>query len=96
MQITLRNGAEVDVDLSYLTTLQDVFDAIHAASPYLTASLDPTARAIRIQDASTGTGQLQVQDIYGGLAAEDLGIAGDGPDRHARRDRRDVDRARAP
>ena len=33
LRITLTNGTKVDVDLSDLTTLQDVFDAIHAASP---------------------------------------------------------------
>src|SRR5262249_12208298 len=40
LRITLTNGTKVDVDLSTLATLQDVFDAIHAASSYLSTSLN--------------------------------------------------------
>ena len=76
LRITLTNGSKVDVDVSPLTTLQDLFDAIHAASPQLSASLDPTATSIQIADTSGGSGRLQVEDLNGGFAAEDLGILG--------------------
>ncbi|MGO9922562.1 MAG: beta strand repeat-containing protein, partial [Isosphaeraceae bacterium] len=76
LRITLTNGSMVDVDLATLTTIQDVLDAIDAASPYLSATLDPTTSAIVITDTSGGPGQLSVADLNGGMAAEDLGIAG--------------------
>ena len=75
LRITLTNGSKVDVELTTLTTIQDVLDAIHAASPDLKASLN-AASAIVITDTSGGTGQLSVADLNGGMAAEDLGIAG--------------------
>ena len=78
LRITLTNGTKVDVDLSDVTTLQDVFDAIHAASPNLSASLDPTATAIRSGHIDR-VGPAPGPGLYGGLAAEDLGIAGTAP-----------------
>ena len=74
MRITLSSGATVDVDLTYAVTLQDVFDAIHAASSTLTASLDLASKAIVINNTGPGSSLISVTALNGSTAAADLGI----------------------
>ncbi|MDK9703142.1 MAG: DUF4347 domain-containing protein [Sulfuritalea sp.] len=78
LYITLRDGSTVDVELKYLRTLQEVFDAIHAANANLTAGLNAARTAIVITDATAGAGNLTVSALAGSTAAADLGILGVG------------------
>ena len=79
LRITLRNGTNVDVDLSSsFTTLGQVLNAIRNASPFLaTSGIDPAAQqAIRIVDTSSGIATLTISALPGSLAAIDLGLVG--------------------
>ena len=74
LRISLQNGTKVDVDLSTLSTIQDVLTAIEAASPYVTATLDSAGTAIVLSDSSTGSGMFSVAELNGSKAALDLGL----------------------
>ncbi|MGB8168262.1 MAG: hypothetical protein WCF18_12265, partial [Chthoniobacteraceae bacterium] len=77
--VTLKDGAKVYVDLSKATTLQEVFDALHAANSKLTASLNAAGTAITILDATaTGTTPLSIAAFNGSAAGASLGIIGTG------------------
>jgi len=60
-------------------TLGDVIDAINNLSFDVTARINDRGDGIAIIDSSAGgTGTLEVRDVTGGTAAQDLGISGDG------------------
>ena len=76
--IVLRNGTIKAVDLGAAATLDDVFAAIHAAAPTVTATVDTTGTAIKLTDAGPGAGDLAVTAVAGSFTAEDLGLLGAG------------------
>jgi len=73
-RITDRSGVSASIDISSAVTLEDVVKKINT-------SLDIGVRAsigrdgLVLTDISGGSGQLTVQDLGGGFAAQDLGIA---------------------
>lgn len=85
IQITDRNGASAEVDLSRAFTIQDVLDAINSNTTIaVRASVTgvptfgmngPTGDRIVLEDTSSGAGNLSVLDVGGGSTAQDLGIA---------------------
>ncbi len=74
VQLTDRAGATAVVDLAGAQTLQDVLDAINAASPAITASISSSGLGIELADTSGGSGNLSITDLTGTSAA-DLHIA---------------------
>lgn len=78
IQITRRDGTSFQVDLSGLSTVQDVIDAINAADggAGLTASFATTGNGIVLSDATGGAGTLSVVAVNFSTAAADLGISG--------------------
>jgi len=75
IRITNRKGTTADVDLRGADNLGDVLTAIKNAGLQLDAML--VKDRIVITDSSGGTGKLKVEDLAGGYAAKDLGIAQD-------------------
>lgn len=69
------NGGSADVDLRAATTIDDVIEAINGQS-----SADVRAKVdgdhLVITDQTGGANALRIQDLSGGFAAVDLGIAG--------------------
>ena len=76
LQISLRDGSRVFVDVSDSNTIEDLLQAIDAASPYLNATLNAAGTRIVLTDTSTGAGTLSVADLPGNTVAEDLGLTG--------------------
>jgi len=68
-----RAGNLANVDVGNAQSLSDVLDAINAAGLGLTASVSNNGLGIQLQDASGGTGNLQISDVSG-HTARDLGI----------------------
>ncbi len=73
IKITDRSGASASIDLSSATTVQDVLDAINAASIGITATLDSTGNAINLVDTTGGGDPIYVYEIDS-TTADDLGI----------------------
>ena len=63
IRVILPDARHVDIDLSNLTTIQDVLDAINGSGPagQLTAALNAGATAIVITSSVAGAGNLQIQ-----------------------------------
>jgi flagellar hook-associated protein 2 len=80
LRISVKDGTDIDVDLSDAQTMGDVLRAINtAAGVRLTASLNTLGTALVLTDnTTTGTAAFKVQAINGSLAATDLGILGNG------------------
>ncbi len=75
IKITDRTGNSATIDLSSAITVSDVLDAINSASNInVTAKVSGDRIVIQDNTGST-TSNLIVEDLYGGHAAEDLGIA---------------------
>ncbi|RZJ06635.1 MAG: calcium-binding protein, partial [Haliea sp.] len=72
--IRLPSGSWVTVNLDSARTLQDLFDAIHAADSRLSASLNAAGTGIVITSTAPGTGILDVMNVGGSTAATDLGL----------------------
>jgi flagellar hook-associated protein 2 len=69
-------GQTSQIDFTSAKTLRDVIDLINAdATLAISASINAVGNGILIQDDSTASGAVSIQDITGTLAA-DLGIAG--------------------
>ena len=77
LNIVLRNGVVIAVELGTASTLDAVFAAIHAAAPSVTATLDSSGSAIKLIDATAGAGHLTVTEGASTTAA-DLGLLGVG------------------
>jgi flagellar hook-associated protein 2 len=76
-RITDGSGQSAVINTSDAVTLDDVVNDINSAGNIsVKASLTDTG--IVLTDTSGGSGQLQVQDLSGGTAAQSLGIAGSG------------------
>ncbi len=80
LQITLRDGTTLDVDLTYADTIQDVLDAIETADANgnLTAALNSAKTSIVITDATSGAGDLSISALNGSTVASVLGLAKSG------------------
>jgi len=76
--ITDRTGARAQVDLTQVTTIDEVVEAINS-----TAGISVEARvsteSLVIQDVSGGSGSLVIEDATGSSTATDLGIADTDP-----------------
>lgn len=76
VRLTDRAGQTVTIDFSTAETLQDVVDMINlAGGASLAASINSVGNGIVLRDESRGTGDVNIEDVTGSLAA-DLGIAG--------------------
>ncbi|NLX96068.1 MAG: hypothetical protein GXY83_07820, partial [Rhodopirellula sp.] len=84
LEITLSNGASVQVNLGNPATVADVLAAIQAADSRLTAVISLITRGIRITDSAGGPGNITVANLNGCTAATDLGILGTGTGRTLR------------
>jgi len=80
LRITDGDGTTFDVDFAGAETVQDILDAINAATGGVTVTADlvTTGNGIRLTDTSGGAGTLTVERLNGSFAAEDLGILGSG------------------
>ena len=76
IQVTRRDGTTFQVDLSNLSTVQDVIDAINTADGGggVTASFSTTGNGIILTDSTAGAGTLAVTPVNFSLAADDLGL----------------------
>ncbi len=76
LDITKRDGTSVTVDLSQVTTVQGLIDAVSAADADLTLSINSEGDRFDLADASAGGGPLVVANATGSQAASDLGLVG--------------------
>lgn len=77
LRITAKNGTAYDIELSAATTVQDVMDAINAATGgAVTASFGTTGNGLVLTDTTGGGGALTVGSVNFTTTAADLGIAG--------------------
>lgn len=81
IKITDRIGNTATIDLSGATTVNDVISAISSASGVnVTAKLNTTADGITIVDDNTSpTRNLTIENVSGGTTASHLGIVADRP-----------------
>ena len=78
IRITDRSGGSAEVDLGSAVTVQDVIDQINQTSGIsVRASIDGD-RLVLTDQTGQSTGNLIVEDMHQGYAAQDLGIAGIG------------------
>jgi flagellar hook-associated protein 2 len=76
IRITDRAGGTADIDLTGAVSVDDVLQAINSQSTAnVSARVEGDHLVITDQSGAT-TGALQIQDLAGGSAAADLGIAG--------------------
>lgn len=79
VRITDSNGVAFDLDLTGLSTIQDVINTINTgatgASAGVTASFATTGNGIVITDTAAGTGTIAVSALNFSEASNDLGIA---------------------
>jgi flagellar hook-associated protein 2 len=75
IRITDRSGASAIVDLTSARTVDDVLDAINAASD-VAVTASASGDSFIITDASGGAGNLIIQEVAGGRTAAALGLAG--------------------
>ena len=77
IRVTLADGSSADIDLSGSQNLGDVIDKITSATDLggnLSIAFNGDSDGLVLTDATVGS-QLVVQDLSGGTAAADLGIA---------------------
>jgi flagellar hook-associated protein 2 len=76
IQITNAAGQAATVDLSAVTTVQQVLDAISNSGINVKGALNASGNGIQVIDNSTGTGALTIAEASGGTTAADLGLLG--------------------
>jgi flagellar hook-associated protein 2 len=76
IRITDRSGASADVDLRAAVTVNDVLEAINSQTGVSVQAKVSGDRIVLVDQSGGSTASLRVQDIGGGFAATDLGIAG--------------------
>ncbi len=74
ININMRDGSSVQVDLSDANTVQDVVDTINSATIGLSAAIQNDR--IVITDSTGGSGTLTVTNVGGDTTATDLGLTG--------------------
>lgn len=76
-RITDKSGKSADIDIQGLVTLNEVIQKINGtAGVDIQASVNAAGNGLDLLDYSGGAGSITVQDLNGGVAASDLGIAG--------------------
>jgi flagellar hook-associated protein 2 len=76
LQVTLRDGSTLAIDLKDATSLDDVITQINAASPTkLSAAIGPDGRRLQLTDLTGGGGDFTVTNGAASTAADDLGVA---------------------
>ncbi|KAA3622243.1 MAG: hypothetical protein DWQ08_13065, partial [Proteobacteria bacterium] len=79
IRIVLSDGiTEVDVDLYFAQTIQEVLDVITESHANLSAALNAAKTAIVVTDSTGGASNVVISDTNGATAATDLGLAGTG------------------
>jgi flagellin-like hook-associated protein FlgL len=77
IQISTHDGTVFAVDFAGAETVQDILDAINAASGgAVTADLAADGNGIRLTDNTVGANDFAVTRLNGSFAGEDLGILG--------------------
>jgi len=77
IQITTHDGTVFAVDFAGAETVQDILDAINAASAgTVTADLAADGNGIQLTDNTAGANDFTVARLNGSFAGEDLGILG--------------------
>ncbi len=76
IRITDSGGDEATIDLSRVTHLSEVIDAINSQSDARVTAKADGNRLVLTDTASAGTGRLTVADVSGYTTATSLGIAG--------------------
>lgn len=77
LEISFRNGTSLQVDLSDEKTIGDLLETLNAADPArLSASISSDGDRIELKDLTADTGgTFEVTSLFGGRAAQDLGLA---------------------
>lgn len=75
VHIVDRAGVAADIDMRGAVTLNDIIDRINAAAPNVEAEVRLGANGITLTDKTGATGDLQISDASGQVAAQ-LGVAG--------------------
>ena len=78
IKVTLTNGSVIKIDLSGLSTLDEVISKLNNYGESLTVTVNAAGTGLVIRDSSDGLGNLTIEAINGSLAATDLGILGTG------------------
>lgn len=73
-RISLHNGANIDVDLTTESTVQDVISRINTAAGLPIATLNPAGNGILLTDPTPGANPLRVTSLNYSTAAADLGL----------------------
>ena len=76
--VTLTDGTRVGIDLSGLTTVQQVLDSFNQADPRLIASVNAAGTGIDLRDVAGGPGNISIIARNGSPAAGNLGLIGTG------------------
>lgn len=79
VRITLKDGSQIDVNLSGAKTIGDVLTAINSDSQNggkVTASIDAGGDKLVLTDTTGGGGTLTVANLNGSRAGDDLGLTG--------------------
>lgn len=76
IRVTMKSGAEFDLDLSAMDTVQDVIDRFHDADPRLILSINATGTGFDLRDTSGGSGAFTISALNGSNAGADLGLIG--------------------
>lgn len=73
--ITDRKGTATTVDLTGVSSVQDVLDTINSTKGILvSAEINSNGTGINLVDKSGGTGVFKVEEVNGGTTAADLGL----------------------
>ena len=75
LMITMTDGTFVGIDLTGMTTIDDVLQLIELANDRLQAKMNSSLTGLIITDSAGGDGSLLIRSVNGSFAAEDLGIA---------------------
>ena len=80
LQVGLKDGSQILINLDGATVVQDVLDAFSSASDNLSATLDQTRKAFNLKDSSEGDETFSVAAVNGSFAALELGLLGEAVD----------------
>jgi flagellar hook-associated protein 2 len=76
LEVTLRDGTQLNIDLHDVRTIGDVLEQINATdSDKLKAAISAAGRRIELTDLTAGGGAFSVESGVASTTAEDLGIA---------------------
>ena len=78
LRVTLTSGGTVNIDLSGLTTLEEVITKLNTYGESLAVTVNAAGTGLVVRDTARGPGHLRIEALNGSLAAADLGILGTG------------------